>query len=49
MFQNKILWIDDGNLIAHIEAGIIGKDLEDRLREKGYTVGHEPDSYEFSR
>lgn len=49
ILQSQILWIDDGNLIAHIEAGIIGKDLEDRLQAKGYTTGHEPDSYEFSR
>ena len=47
--KNQILWIDDHNLVARIEAGIIGKDMERRLEEKGYTVGHEPDSYEFSR
>jgi len=46
--MNQILWIDDHNLVARIEAGIIGKDMERRLEEKGYTVGHEPDSYEFS-
>lgn len=43
------MWIDDGNLVAHVESGIIGKDLEDRLQTRGYTTGHEPDSYEFSR
>lgn len=46
--MNQILWIDDGNLVAHVESGIIGKDLEDRLQKRGYTTGHEPDSYEFS-
>jgi len=46
--MNQILWIDEYNLVARVEAGIIGKDLELRLEEKGYTVGHEPDSYEFS-
>lgn len=35
--------------MAHVESGIIGKDLEDRLQARGYTTGHEPDSYEFSR
>lgn len=35
--------------MARVEAGIIGKDLEDRLQKRGYTTGHEPDSYEFSR
>lgn len=31
------------------EAGIIGQELEELLRAKGFTTGHEPDSYEFSR
>ena len=26
--QNQILWIDEKNLTAHVEAGIIGQDLE---------------------
>jgi len=47
--KNKILWIDECNLVARIESGIFGKDMERRLEAKGYTVGHEPDSYEFSR
>jgi len=46
--MNKILWIDECNLVARIESGIFGKDMERRLEAKGYTVGHEPDSYEFS-
>ncbi|XP_064643514.1 alkyldihydroxyacetonephosphate synthase, peroxisomal-like [Lineus longissimus] len=46
--MNKILWIDEKNLTAHIECGIIGQDLEVRLAEKGYCTGHEPDSMEFS-
>ena len=47
--QNQIQRIDEDNLVAHVEAGIIGKDLESRLQQRGYTTGHEPDSYEFSR
>ncbi|CAH1773004.1 unnamed protein product, partial [Owenia fusiformis] len=46
--MNKILWIDERNLVAHCEAGIIGQDLERRLAEKGFCTGHEPDSMEFS-
>lgn len=46
--MNRILWLDTDNLIACCEAGIIGQDLERELRERGYTTGHEPDSYEFS-
>lgn len=46
--MNRILWIDKENLIACCEAGIIGQDLERQLRTRGFTCGHEPDSYEFS-
>ncbi|XP_060553885.1 alkyldihydroxyacetonephosphate synthase, peroxisomal-like [Ruditapes philippinarum] len=46
--MNKILWVDEKNLVAHIEAGIIGQDLERLLGKKGYCTGHEPDSMEFS-
>jgi len=46
--MNKILWFDEENLIAHIEAGIVGQDLEKKLNEFGYCTGHEPDSMEFS-
>ena len=46
--MDKILWVDEENLTAHIEAGIIGQDLERKLGEKGFCTGHEPDSMEFS-
>ena len=46
--MNKILWIDEKNLTACCESGIIGQDLERRLSEKGFCTGHEPDSMEFS-
>ncbi|XP_046902740.1 alkyldihydroxyacetonephosphate synthase, peroxisomal isoform X2 [Hypomesus transpacificus] len=46
--MNRILWIDEKNLTAHVEAGIIGQDLERLLNESGYCTGHEPDSMEFS-
>ncbi|XP_061547463.1 alkyldihydroxyacetonephosphate synthase, peroxisomal isoform X1 [Phycodurus eques] len=46
--MNRILWIDEKNLTAHLEAGIIGQDLERLLNESGYCTGHEPDSMEFS-
>ena len=26
--MKKILWVDEENLVAHIEAGIIGQELE---------------------
>uniref|UniRef100_A0A914DPH9 Alkylglycerone-phosphate synthase n=2 Tax=Acrobeloides nanus TaxID=290746 RepID=A0A914DPH9_9BILA len=45
---NKILWIDEKNLLCRAQAGIIGQDLEQQLNAKGFTCGHEPDSVEFS-
>ncbi|XP_076323207.1 alkyldihydroxyacetonephosphate synthase, peroxisomal-like [Tachypleus tridentatus] len=46
--MNKILWVDKKNHTAHIESGILGKDLETKLAEYGFCTGHEPDSAEFS-
>lgn len=46
--MNKMLWLDQQNMVACFEAGIFGQDLERELRTIGLTVGHEPDSYEFS-
>ncbi|XP_076806546.1 alkyldihydroxyacetonephosphate synthase, peroxisomal-like [Clavelina lepadiformis] len=46
--MNKILWVDEKNLLAKIEAGIIGQDLERDLAAMGLCTGHEPDSMEFS-
>lgn len=43
------MWLDESNLLACFEAGVIGQVLERTLNRKGYTCGHEPDSYEFSR
>lgn len=46
--MNKMLWIDHENHVACFEAGIVGQDLEKILNMNGYTMGHEPDSIEFS-
>ena len=46
--MNRMLWLDKSNLLACFEAGIIGQDLERVLSEEGLTMGHEPDSHEFS-
>lgn len=46
--MNKLLWLDRDNLTACFEAGIFGQDLERELRSANLTMGHEPDSYEFS-
>lgn len=46
--MNRILWVDEENNLACIEAGISGKQLEIELDKMGFTTGHEPDSIEFS-
>lgn len=46
--MDKIKWVDRQNMLACIEAGISGKDLARKLEEIGLTMGHEPDSLEFS-
>jgi alkyldihydroxyacetonephosphate synthase len=44
----RILWIDPVNRMARIEAGASGRDLLAGLAQYGLTMGHEPDSVEFS-
>jgi alkyldihydroxyacetonephosphate synthase len=46
--MNKIKWINHKSMLACIEGGIVGKDLEDQLNRYGFCMGHEPDSAEFS-
>jgi alkyldihydroxyacetonephosphate synthase len=46
--MNRILWIDRTNMMASIEAGAVGRNIMDELKKYGVTIGHEPDSVEFS-
>ena len=46
--MNKIESVDEENLLATVQSGILGVDLENKLQKMGYTAGHEPDSIEFS-
>lgn len=46
--MNRILWINAEDCCAHIEAGICGRHLVQELERRGLTIGHEPDSIEFS-
>lgn len=47
-FMQKILFLDRDALLLWVEAGAPGASLEERLRKWGVTLGHEPDSLEFS-
>ena len=46
--MDRILEIDETALVARIQAGIYGPALEDGLQARGYTLGHYPQSFEFS-
>lgn len=46
--MHKIRWIDPVNRTACIEAGAVGRHILEDLAKHGYTLGHEPDSLEFS-
>lgn len=46
--MNQVLDIDGESLVARAQAGVYGPHLEDALQAKGYTLGHYPQSFEFS-
>lgn len=46
--MNRIRWIDKANHMASIEAGALGRNIAAQLQTYGFTMGHEPDSLEFS-
>jgi len=46
--MNRILWIDPANRMACIQAGAVGRHIMKQLADYGFTMGHEPDSVEFS-
>ena len=46
--MNRVLHIDTESLTATAEAGIYGPELEAYLQERGYTLGHYPQSFQFS-
>jgi alkyldihydroxyacetonephosphate synthase len=45
---NRLLSIDTASRLAAFEAGILGPQLEAHLSLKGYTLGHYPQSFEYS-
>jgi alkyldihydroxyacetonephosphate synthase len=46
--MSRVLSIDEESLTARIQTGIYGPELEAALQAKGYTLGHYPQSFEFS-
>lgn len=45
---NRLTELDPESLLATFEAGVLGPELEARLRAKGFTLGHFPQSFEYS-
>ena len=46
--MNRLLEVDRESLLAVAEAGVLGPDLERALGAHGLTLGHFPQSFEFS-
>jgi len=46
--MDKVISIDTQSQTALIQAGALGPILESQLSEKGWSLGHYPDSFEFS-
>ena len=45
---DEILDLDEESLTVTVQAGVFGPDLEKKLQAKGFTLGHFPQSFEFS-
>ncbi len=45
---NKVLDVDHTSMVAHIQAGATGPQIEEQLGTKGLTLRHYPQSFEFS-
>lgn len=46
--MNRMLHIDGKSMTATFEVGILGPDLEAQLNALGFSLGHIPDSFEYS-
>lgn len=46
--MNRLLRLDGVSHLATFGAGVAGPDLEAQLRARGYTLGHFPQSFEYS-
>jgi alkyldihydroxyacetonephosphate synthase len=46
--MDKVLDIDEAARTARVQAGVYGPALEESLQARGWTLGHYPQSFEFS-
>ncbi len=45
---DRLIRIDSDNMLATFEAGVRGPELEKQLNARGFTLGHYPQSFEYS-
>jgi alkyldihydroxyacetonephosphate synthase len=45
---DRLLEVDEGSGLARIQAGTLGPDVERQLGDRGWTLGHFPDSFTHS-
>ncbi|WP_053204670.1 FAD-binding oxidoreductase [Jiangella muralis] len=45
---SRVLEVDEAAGLARIQAGALGPDLEEQLNARGWTMGHQPDSFKHS-
>ena len=45
---SSVIEIDEVSRIARVQAGALGPDIERHLNERGWTLGHFPDSFKHS-
>jgi alkyldihydroxyacetonephosphate synthase len=45
---SRVLDVDPVSRLARVQAGVLGPDLERQLAERGWTLGHFPDSFTHS-
>ncbi len=46
--MTRLLELDETSRLATFEAGVAGPQLEEQLKARGYTLGHFPQSFEYS-
>ncbi len=46
--MNRLVQFNESSQTARMQAGMVGPEVEKALNDLGYTLGHFPDSFEFS-
>ncbi len=46
--MTRLLDLDEVSCLATFQAGVVGPSLEEQLKARGYTLGHFPQSFEYS-